>query len=82
MPRNFFDSRDNDTYVHDGDGDGVEFEGLEEVKINAATALAELARDVLPGSQRRELAIEVRDEMGPVLVTRLTFEAVILRQPS
>jgi len=41
--------------------------------------MAELARDVIPGSLKRELAVEVRDEPGPVLRARMTFEAVILR---
>jgi hypothetical protein len=38
-----------------------------------------LARNVIPGSWRRELAIEVRDERGPVLMVRMIFEALILR---
>ena len=39
-----------------------------------------LARDVLPGSFRRELAIEVRDgAREPLLRTILVFEAVRLR---
>jgi hypothetical protein len=73
----FFDTRDNDEFVHDDVG--VECSGLEAVKMEAARGLAELARDVLPGSSRRELAIEVRDDQGPVLIARMTFEAIILR---
>jgi hypothetical protein len=49
------------------------------VKVEAARALAELARDVLPGSLKRELAIEVRDRLGPVMIARMTFEAMIMR---
>jgi hypothetical protein len=73
----FFDTRDNDTFLQDDEG--VEFPDLETVKVQAARALAELARDVIPGTLKRELAIEVRDELGPVLVARMTFEALILR---
>jgi hypothetical protein len=73
----YFDSRDDDEFIEDEMG--VEFPDLEAVKVEAARALAELARDVIPGSLRRVLAIEVRDEQGPVLVARMTFEAVILR---
>jgi hypothetical protein len=34
---------------------------------------------VVPGVLKRELAVEVRDEEGPILIARMTFEAVILR---
>lgn len=71
------DSRDNDEFIEDEEG--FEFPDLVGVKIEAARALAELALDVLPGALKRDLAIEVRDEQGPVLIARLTFEALILR---
>ena len=77
MPLYFFDTRDNDTFIEDDVG--VELPDLEAVKVEAARALAELARDVIPGSLRRELAVEVRDELGPVLRALMHFEAVILR---
>jgi hypothetical protein len=51
---------------------------LEAVKAQSAVALAELARDVLPGSERRTLTVEVRDERQPVLIAKLTFEAILL----
>lgn len=76
MPRYFFDTRDNDTFVEDDEG--LEFDGLETVKIQAAKFLAELARDVLPGSLKRILTVEVRDERQPVMRAMLTFEAVLL----
>jgi hypothetical protein len=77
MRRYFFDTRDNDTFVEDDQG--LEYSDLEAVKVEAARSLAELARDVLPGSMRRELAVEVRDDEGPVLIARMTFEAVVVR---
>jgi hypothetical protein len=73
----FFDTRDNDDFIEDDAG--LEYPDLEAVKVAAAKALAELARDVIPGSLRRKLTVEVRDEQGPVLVATMTFEAVILR---
>lgn len=76
VPLYFFDSRDNETFLEDDVG--VEFPDLDAVKVEAARALAELAVDVLPGSLRRELAIEVRDERGPVLKALMRFEAIIL----
>lgn len=77
MPLYFFNTRDNENFVEDEEG--TELPDLEAVKIMAARALAELARDVIPGSLRRELAVEVRDEEGPVLRALMTFEAIILR---
>jgi len=73
----FFDTRDNDEFVEDSSG--VELPDLEAVKVEAARSLAELAREVLPGSLKRELAVEVRDEQGPLLRALMTFEAVLLR---
>jgi hypothetical protein len=77
VPFCFFDTRDNDLFMEDDVG--LEFPDLEAVKVEAAKALAELARDVIPGSLKRELAVEVRDELGPILVARMTFEALVLR---
>jgi len=73
----FFDTRDNDDFIEDDVG--IEYPDLEAVKVAAARSLAELARDVIPGSLKRNLAVEVRDELGPVLRAIMTFEAVILR---
>ena len=73
MPLYFFDMRDNDTFIKDDVG--VELPDLEAVKAQAALSLAELARDVLPGSLQRDLAVEARDERRPVLQAKLRFEA-------
>lgn len=72
----FFDTRDNDAFIEDDLG--LELPGLEEVKVQAALSLAELARDVLPGSLKRTLTVEVRDERQPVLRATLIFEAIVL----
>jgi hypothetical protein len=72
----FFDTRDNDEFV--SDDIGLELPDLQAVKAQAALALTELARDVLPGSLKRTLTIEVRDERQPVLRATMSFEAVIL----
>ena len=77
MRRFFFDTRDNDVFIRDEVG--LRYPDLEAVKVDAARALAELARDVIPGSLRRSLAVEVRDADGPVMEARMIFEAVILR---
>jgi len=72
----FFDTRDNGTFVQDDVG--IDFADLDAVKTQAALSLTELARDVLPGSIRRVLAVEVRDAIRPILRDVLTFEAIVL----
>jgi hypothetical protein len=72
----FFDTRDDDTFLQDDEG--VDLPDVEAALRAASASLGELARDVLPGSARRELSVEVRDERGTVLHARLSFEAVVL----
>ena len=77
MPLFFFDTRDNDVFIEDDVG--LDLPDLAAVKEQAALSLAELARDVLPGSIKRRLTVEVRDEQQPVLRATLVFEALILK---
>jgi hypothetical protein len=77
VPVYFFDTHDNERFI-EGDH-GVELPDLKAAALLAAESLIELARDVVPGSIGRELAVEVRDDRGPILRTILHFEAVILR---
>ena len=56
----YFDTYDGDEPVVDHDG--LEFADLDTVKLEAVRGLADLARDLLPGSERRELAVLVRDD--------------------
>jgi hypothetical protein len=76
VPLYFFDTRDNDVFIEDDIG--LELPDLEAVKAQASLSLAELARDVLPDSLQRDLAVEARDERQPVLQAKLKFEAIIL----
>ena len=76
VPHYFFDTRDDDVFIEDDVG--LELPHLDAVKSQAALSLAELARDVLPGSMARNLAVEARDECHPVMRATLIFEAVIL----
>lgn len=77
MARYYFDTRDDDEVLTDEIGwDCADFD---EVKVQAAKSLALIALDVLPGSVRRRLGIDVRNEDGEqVLTTDLTFEARVL----
>ena len=74
--RYFFDTRDNGTLIEDDFG--AELADLDAVKTQAALFLAELPREVLPGSIKRVLSVEVRDAIRPVLKDVLTFEAIVL----
>ena len=57
----------------------MDFACLEDARDEASRALVDLAKDVLPGSVRRTLSIEVRDGEEPVLSTSLVFEVQSLR---
>jgi len=72
----FFDTRDNGTFIEDDLG--LELANLDDVRTQAALSLAELARDVLPGSIKRVLSVEVRNALHPILKDVLTFEAIVL----
>ena len=74
--RYFFDTRDNGAFLEDEVG--IELASLDAVKAQAALSLVELARDVLPGSIKRVLSVEVRDAIQPILRDVLTFEAIVL----
>jgi hypothetical protein len=76
MPCFYFDTRDGDSFFRDDIGDDLP--DLEAVKKEASLFLADLAHDVLPGSLKRVLKVEVRDEWRPVLEACLVFEAVLL----
>jgi hypothetical protein len=76
VPIYFFDTRDGDSFIPDDVGE--ELSDLEAAKKVAAKSLAELARDVLPGSIKRVLKVEVRDKRQAIMEACLTFEAVLL----
>ena len=69
----YFDHRDGEAFYPDEDG--LEFETVELARLEATRALADAARDALPGAERRELAIEVFDvDRTPLFRTALRFE--------
>jgi hypothetical protein len=78
MPRYFFDTRDGADFVRDEIG--IELDGVEAARVEATRGLADFARDALPGSVRRELAVECRDESDhDVLRAALWFEVAVLQ---
>jgi hypothetical protein len=68
MTRYYFDTRDNDDDI------GVELATFEQVKLAASEAMADFAKDVLPGSVVRILSIEARDSSRLLLRVVLRFE--------
>jgi hypothetical protein len=78
VPRFYFDIRDNDKLTRDEDG--VELDGVDAARREAAQTVAQMGKDVLPGTVHWELAIEVRnDRPEPLLRAALVFDIQRLR---
>ena len=63
----------------------VELNTLKRAQEEAARSLADMVRDAAPtydGKAPQEMAVEVRDDFGPVLLVRFTFEFGRLRKQS
>ena len=77
MHRYYFDMRDENGLAVDQEG--MELRDIGAVQEEAALSLADMARDEVrkPSSARNpnhRMAIEVRDDNGPVLQVKFTFE--------
>jgi uncharacterized protein DUF6894 len=75
MRRYYFDLREGDDLA--ADDEGLELPSIERVQEEAARSLADMARDAVrknhDGAGHR-MSIEVRDDGGPVLQVKFTFE--------
>ncbi len=60
MPRFYFDVREGSRFVPDEEG--LEFDSLDAAEREAATAAAEIGRNLLPKGLAREVTIELRNE--------------------
>ena len=78
MPRYYFDIRDGDALFPDGEG--MELDDQRAAEIEAAQALAGLAKDLSPLDERHDMAIEVRSNEGLIFQAALIFEARRLKQ--
>ena len=82
MPRYYFDLRDGDEII--SDEEGMELSSLAKVQEEAARSLAGIAQDAVCGSASQgighHMAIEVRDDAGPVLRATFTFAVERRRQ--
>jgi len=79
MSRYYFDMRDEQGVSPDEEG--VECRDLDAVQDEAARSLLEMARDAVYRQSRvpcREMSmsIEVRDDVGPVMIARFAFEVL------
>ena len=76
MPRYYFDLRDNDELAVDEEG--LELPTVQAVQIEAARSLVDMAKHAIWTKAEtvlgHRMAIEVRDENGPVLRAKFTFE--------
>jgi hypothetical protein len=72
MQRYYFDFRDGDRLHRDDAGEDISPERL---RAMATKSLVELARDrLVDAGESRHLAIEVRDDNGPVMRVSLDFD--------
>jgi hypothetical protein len=79
MPRYFFDTDDSQTPIHDEEG--LDLDGLEAARVQAQGALADMARDVVPGDGfHRTITTRVRDESGRTRL-RATLVLTIETEP-
>jgi hypothetical protein len=73
MPRYYFDMRENDGVAVDEQG--MELPTVEAVQEEAIRSLADMAREAVRTGPvaGRHMAIEVRDDYGPVLQVKFEF---------
>jgi hypothetical protein len=77
MPHYYLDLRDEDDLAVDEEG--LELRDVAAVQEEATQSLAEMAGDAVrgpsyDGNRNHQMAIEVRDETGPVLQVKFTFQ--------
>lgn len=72
MTRYYFDIRDGEALF--ADEEGLELDDQTQAEIEAATSLADLAKDLSPHDERHHMAIEVRTQAGPVFQAAFIFK--------
>jgi hypothetical protein len=81
MPRYYFDLIEGDEVILDEEG--LELSSIAKVQEEAARSLADLARDAIRlifDKASHTMAIGVRDDDGPVMQIRFTFDVDNTRQ--
>ncbi len=80
MARYFFDTNTGNSLIEDEEG--VELDGTEAARLQAQTALADMARDVVPGDgPRRTITVRVRDETGRTVLRAALSLTVEIEKP-
>jgi len=72
MPRYYFDIRDNGALATDEEG--LVLVDLRAAEVEAARSLADMARDMPPGTAHHHMAIEVRADEGPLFNATFVFQ--------
>jgi len=72
MKRYYFDIREGDHLA--ADEEGLMMRDIDAVQQEAAQSLADMARDAVSGRMLHRMAIEVRDDIGPVLEVRYLWQ--------
>ncbi|MDA9393079.1 hypothetical protein WN73_21405 [Bradyrhizobium sp. CCBAU 45394] len=71
MKRYYFDIRDGNQFIRDDEG--LELPDIESARQEATAALSEIAREWGRGRPQHRMAVEVRDDRGPILEARFSF---------
>lgn len=71
MKRYYFDIRDGSQFIRDDEG--VELANIESARQEATAALSEISREWSRGRPQHCMAVEVRDDRGPILEARFSF---------
>jgi hypothetical protein len=78
MKRYFFDIRDGDILAVDEEG--MELPNIRAAQEEAALSLADMTRDRISSKPRWHIAIEVRDDDGPVMEASFQWQQRTLKQ--
>lgn len=71
MKKYYFDIRDGSQSIRDDEG--AELPNIESARREATTTLSEIARECVRGGRQHRMAVEVRDDHGPILEASLSF---------
>ncbi|MCP3475431.1 hypothetical protein NLM33_34485 [Bradyrhizobium sp. CCGUVB1N3] len=71
MKRYYFDIRDGSQFIRDDEG--VELPDIESARHEASAALSEITREWGRGGPQHQMAVEVRDDRGPIFKARFSF---------
>ncbi|WP_024510681.1 hypothetical protein [Bradyrhizobium sp. ARR65] len=71
MKKYYFDIRDGSQFI--SDDEGVVLPNIESARQEATSTLSEITRDWVRGRPQHHMAVEVRDDHGPILDASVSF---------